>query len=309
MVEAAIIVSRFLHFTATLVLFGISIFPFYTYRGSVGAAPMQGHRSLYAITWWAALTALLSAIFWFAGVNANMTGSLEGAFDPNVAWSVLSGTGFGRVWTARFILVSVILLLLTARMNPLSYQKLLPALCGALLGSLASVGHTQIEDGITGFFHVVTDGLHLLAAGAWLGGLVSLFYVVARQSCSAPPTGGAEATQAALRFSSMGYIVVATLIGTGLINSWYLVGPFANLTTPYGQLLMLKLALFAGMLGLAALNRFLLVPNLINANEFGGRAVAIAKLRRHIIGEQVLGVLIVIIVSALGTMEPPINPA
>ena len=84
MVEAAIIVSRFLHFTATLVLFGTSIFPFYTYRGSVGAAPMQGHRSLYAITWWAALTALLSAIFWFAGVNANMTGSLEGAFDPNV---------------------------------------------------------------------------------------------------------------------------------------------------------------------------------------------------------------------------------
>ena len=308
MVETGIIVSRFLHFTATLILFGISIFPLYTYRGSVGAAHMQIYRSLHAMTWWAASAALLSAAFWLAGVNANMTGTLDGALNPNVAWSVLSGTGFGRVWTARFILVSVILLLMTARVNPLSYQRLLPVLCGGLLVSLANVGHTQIEDGII-FVHVVADGLHLLAAGAWLGGLVSLFYIVARKSCSASANGGAEATQAALRFSPMGYIAVATLIGTGLINSWYLVGPFANLTTPYGQLLLLKLALFAGMLGLAALNRFLLVPKLINADEFGGRAAGIAKLRRHVIGEQVLGVLIVMIVSALGTMEPPINPA
>ena len=309
MVEAGIIVSRFLHFTATLILFGISIFPLYIYRGSVGVVPMQIHRSLHGITWWAAVAALLSAAFWLAGVNANMMGSLESALNPNVAWSVLSGTSFGRVWIVRFILVSVILLLMTARVKPLAYQRLLPVLCGALLGSLASVGHTQIEEGITGFTHVVADGLHLLAAGTWLGGLVSLFYLVARENCTSSPNAGAEATQAALGFSSMGYIAVATLIGTGLVNSWYLVGSFANLTTPYGRLLMLKLALFACMLGLAALNRFLLVPKLINANECGGRAAGINRLRRHIIGEQVLGVLIVLIVSALGTMEPPINPA
>ncbi len=37
MLEAGLIVSRFLHYTATLILFGISLFPLYTYRGLTGA--------------------------------------------------------------------------------------------------------------------------------------------------------------------------------------------------------------------------------------------------------------------------------
>jgi len=61
----------------------------------------------------------------------------------------------------------------------------------------------------------------------------------------------------------MGYVAVATLIGTGLVNSWYLVrNVTALLTTQYGQLLLAKLALFAGMLSLAAINRFWLVPSM-----------------------------------------------
>ena len=48
----------------------------------------------------------------------------------------------------------------------------------------------------------------------------TFFYLVARDNCTSSPNAGAEATQAALRFSSMGYIAVATLIGTGLVNSW-----------------------------------------------------------------------------------------
>lgn len=55
------------------------------------------------------------------------------------------------------------------------------------------------------------DGLHLLAAGAWLGGLVSLFYLVARAVRAFSPDDDAEACNAAIRFSGMGYIAVATL--------------------------------------------------------------------------------------------------
>jgi putative copper resistance protein D len=98
------------------------------------------------------------------------------------------------------------------------------------------------------------------------------------------------------------------LVGSGLINSWFLVGSFTNLTsTAYGQLLIVKLFLFAGMLALAALNRFIIVPRLTKANEVGEHAVAMVKLRRHILGEQALGLFIILVVSALGTMEPAIN--
>jgi len=104
----------------------------------------------------------------------------------------------------------------------------------------------------------------------------------------------------------MGYIAVAALIGSGLINSWFLVGSLANLGTPYGQLLIVKLVLFAGMLSLAGLNRFSIVPRLIKAND-GGDAAWLIRLRRHILGEQALGVVVILIVSALGTMQPAIN--
>jgi putative copper resistance protein D len=182
----------------------------------------------------------------------------------------------------------------------------MPLLCAGLLVSLAGIGHSQIDDGAAWFIHMSADGLHLLAAGAWLGGLVSLFYLVARAGKSS--AGDAEAAYAALRFSAMGYIAVATLVGSGLLNSWYLVGSFANLATPYGQLLLVKLALFTGMLGFASVNRFLIVPALFNS-EFDGRSAGLAKLRRHLVGEQALGILIILIVSALGSMQPAINPS
>lgn len=310
MLEAGLIVSRFLHYTATLTLFGISLFPLYTYSGLTGA-PLAGvYRRLHATMWRAALAALLSAVLWFPSVTASMTGTLDGVLNPDAVWSVLSDTSFGKVWMARFALVAIILVLITARVKSLTEHLnwLLPALCGGLLATLAGVGHTHVDNGIGRVIHMSADGLHLLAAGAWLGGLVSLFCLVARAGRKFSPDDDAEACNAAMRFSGMGYIAVATLIGSGLINSWFLVGSFGNFATPYGQLLVVKMVLFAGMIGLAALNRFFLVPRLIKANEFGEHAaVRLMNLRRHILGEQALGVLVILIVSAVGTMEPPIH--
>jgi putative copper resistance protein D len=184
----------------------------------------------------------------------------------------------------------------------------MPVLCAGLLVSLAGVGHTQINDGAAWFIHVSADSLHLLAAGAWLGGLVSLFYLVG-PAVGKSPAGDVEATHAALRFSAMGYIAVAASTGSGLLNSWYLVGSSANLATPYGQLLIVKMGLFGAMIGIAGLNRFWIVPRLIDAHGIGGRSAGLAKLRRHIVGEQALGILIVLIVGVLGTMQPAINPS
>jgi putative copper resistance protein D len=105
----------------------------------------------------------------------------------------------------------------------------------------------------------------------------------------------------------MGY-VVAVLVASGAINGWYLVGSFAGLvTTPYGQLLLIKLCLFAGMLALAASNRFRLVPALTRESEASQRDASLARLRGHVLAEETLGLLVIIIVSALGTMEPAVQ--
>ena len=107
----------------------------------------------------------------------------------------------------------------------------------------------------------------------------------------------------------MGYIAVSALAVSGLINSWFLVGSVSALTgSLYGQLLLTKLCLFAGMLALAALNRFWLVPSLLGATAIGQPAVLFARLRRHVFGEQVIGLIIIFIVSMLGMMQPAISP-
>ena|SRR5258708_5322596 len=79
--------------------------------------------------------------------------------------------------------------------------------------------------------------------------------------------------------------------------------------TPYGQLLIVKLVLFAGMLALAVSNRFWLVPSLTEGREDdrSGTTALIGKLRNHVLGEQFLGLAVLLVVSVLGTMRPAIG--
>src|SRR5262249_8768389 len=107
------------------------------------------------------------------------------------------------------------------------------------------------------------------------------------------------------RFSGMGYAAVALLIGTGLVNSWYLVPSIGQLPdTFYGQLLLAKLALFALMMLLAAMNRFWLVPCLRAWDGSAQTEAGLLRVRRNVTGEQLLGVLIVALVSVLGNLSP-----
>jgi putative copper resistance protein D len=158
--------------------------------------------------------------------------------------------------------------------------------------------------------HVGSDAAHLLAAGAWLGGLVPLGFILLDYSRGqGEPIDNVD--RILLRFSSMGYAAVATLVASGLINSWFLVGAVSSLlTTLYGQILLAKLGLFGAMLALAAANRFWLVPRMIETRAGASRdpSVWLGRLRYHVLGEQFLGLLVLLAVSVLGTMRPAIGP-
>jgi putative copper resistance protein D len=113
-----------------------------------------------------------------------------------------------------------------------------------------------------------------------------------------------------MRFSGMGYAAVATLIATGLVNSWVLVGSVSSLIqSTYGQLLMAKFAFFAAMLALAVANRFWLIPVLAAAGSSESRRSEVwrSRLRNHVLAEQSLGLLVLLLVSILGTIRPAIG--
>ena len=119
-------------------------------------------------------------------------------------------------------------------------------------------------------------------------------------------SGASLARGATERFSTLGIVGVATLTVTGIINGWILVGSFsALLVTEYGQVLMLKLVVFAAMLVFAAVNRFVLTPRL--AVSLGNDREALRKLMRNSVIEIALGLSIFAIVGVLGTLHPAIH--
>jgi putative copper resistance protein D len=169
------------------------------------------------------------------------------------------------------------------------------------------MGHGAATEGGGHALHLAADVLHALAAAAWVGALVP-FAALATPRQQAPERLSALAA-ALQRFSPVGMALVATLATTGLVNAWYLTGTNvgAALRDPYGQVLALKLALFGGMVALAAVHRQRSVPALaakLKANA-EPEADALPSLRRTLLGEALLGLAVLAAVAWLGTLPPP----
>ena len=310
MSEAGLIIARFLHYAALMGFFGGSLFPLYARPRGVDPQPARFGLWLRGLPIGAVILALLSGLAWLVFTAANMAGSLTEAMGADTLRSVLLETDFGGLWLARLVLC---ILLLGAVSLPLSFRSsrggrvFVCLLSGVLLASLAGTGHTQTEDGIGRFVHMSGDALHVLGAAAWLGGLLPLAFFLSSTTQARSAGDRDDAVRVLLRFSGMGYVAVAVLLASGLVNSWFLVRSLSNLfTTPYGQLLTVKLCLFAGMIALAATNRFWLVPAVIKADP-SSSARLLSRLRSHVLTEEALGVAVVGIVSVLGTMAPAVG--
>jgi putative copper resistance protein D len=308
MIDLGLVVARLLHYAAVTTLAGVSFFPLYAYAF---VEPKELSRRRHAVLLSASAAAVLSGLLWFVFSVANMSGSWADVANHEVLWTVLNETTFGGVWIARMLLAVLIVGVMAVRpfwMGIAGRDLVTAFLAAALLGSLAGTGHAQIEEGWAKAVHVASDAAHLLAAGAWLGGLVPLGFIL----LDYPARNGepiVDVDRILLRFSSMGYVAVATLIVSGFVNSWYLVGSVSNLlNTLYGQILLGKLALFAAMLVLAATNRFWLAPRMIETREDSAKpAVWLGRLRNHVLGEQFLGLMVLLAVSVLGTMRPAVG--
>ncbi len=299
--------ARLLQFAATAVLFGAPAF--YAYGLPEASGRRRDWPRLVLLA--AAALALASGVAWLSAETAIMTGAANDALDPSSIASVLTQSHFGRLWAIRLglMLVTLLVLVFAPSTRPRRLWTVTAALGAVLLASLALTGHGAADDGAAGAIHGLADGLHLLAAGAWLGALAVLTIILVRSTRTATPDEAATARAGLERFSGIGAAVVAILLLSGLVNSWFLVGPAhagALLTSLYGQLLLLKVGLFVGMLALAAANRLQLTPRLARAADANSIADALAALRMSLIVETAFGVLVLFAVSWLGMLEPPV---
>ncbi len=283
MVEAGLIASRWLHYAAVTGLFGLVLFPLYAPRTALSDA--RGSRFAAVVL---AAVAAGSALAWFVFAVAVMAGDMAQALATIPM--VLTGSDFGPTWAVRVAMALALCLPAVARAKGIN-----TVLAGLLLASLALTGHARVHDGLVGWLHVSADALHLLAAGAWLGALAAFLWLL-RSAPEDPATARAMSD-----FARIGSLAVAVLVASGAANAWLVLGAVQPLfTTLYGRLLLLKLALFAGMLALAGLNRFRLAPALAKAPT----PSVLRGLRRHVLGEQGLGLAVLLVVSVIGTLDP-----
>jgi len=304
---AGLVAARFAHYVALSLLFGAAAFRLLA-REAAGPRTALDTR-LRIVALWSSLAALVTAALVLALTAAAMAGALGGALDPAVLGVILGQTDFGRVWALRMTLAAGLALWLAARpltrTPPVEDWAVLVA-AGGLAASLALTGHAQITSGAAGWLHRLADALHLLAAAVWLGALPAYLWLLGPARAGSPE-GALSAGRLLQRFHRVGLLAVSALILSGLVNSWFLVGsPEALPTTPYGRLLLLKVALLAAMVALAADNRLRLAPRL-NAALAGGLPpeIWLRRLRGRVRGELLLGLGVLLAVGALGVLAPP----
>lgn len=283
MSELFLVLLRFALYLDLMLVFGLGLFGLYADSRLLNLKPLL--RRLAVLGLLLSVASMLS-----------MTQAMSGAEDWPTLWMhlqlMLWQTELGWTWWLR--IAALMLVALNTRMVTL--------FGGVALVTLAWTGHGVMHEGSLRLWHLLSDSAHLLAAAGWVGALAAFGLMLKSTTFQAVQV----LAHALAGFERVGMVFVAVLIGTGVANYLFVVGPNLDGITggAYAILLCLKLALFGLMLGLAALNRSHLTPLLQRSLTVGDHGAARKALRRSIALEFAAVVLVLGLVAWLGTLSP-----
>jgi putative copper resistance protein D len=227
------------------------------------------------------------------------------ALKPDSVMAVITSMAMGPSSLVRATAAILALLALLALRPGPRLWVMLVHLGVVASASFAWMGHGAATEGAAGLPHLAADIIHLLAAAVWIGALACFAGLAFDPRISS--LAGQEALGRALHgFGGVGSALVAALLASGLVNSGFMIGPagVAGLGgSLYGLLLIVKLALFMAMLGLAAANRFRHTPRLARAAR-QDRPAALAALKTSLALETGAAFLVLALVAWLGRLAP-----
>jgi len=286
----ALALCRFAHFLAAMLAFGMSayLWAYAPERLRLALSPIARRVALIA-----SLVALVTAIAWLALESASMADDPSAAIDPEAIAAVLTDTAFGHAWAAHLVLAAALVAVVASSRAGWGATSLVS---GALLASLGLVGHAAMQTGAEGALHRANHALHLMAAGAWIGGLIP--FAMCLRAYQRDDLRK-DAVRAMAGFSFWGQLIVAAIVLTGVVNiALTSRHPPLPPTTPYRALLVAKLVIVAIMIALALFNRFVLAPRLKMSTS------ALATLRATSLAEIALGCVVVALVSVFALFDP-----
>lgn len=258
------------------------------------------HRALRRIVRGGAAFALIIGLAWLAAESAAIAGTDTIGSTLTTIPVVALRTQYGQWFSCRCALLLILLLVPLTRRVGLATALIL---AGIALAVQPMVGHAGAIGGTAGIELIVSETLHLLAAGAWLGGLLPLFMAV-----TVLPHGAAAT--ACRNFTPVGLSSVLILAGTAVVQVTELMGGMSGLFgTTYGHIALIKVGIFLALLTLAALNRLVLTEQLAHSTA----SVMQRRMRLSIAAEMLLGTAVIIVAGFLasimpGTHEQPVWP-
>jgi copper resistance protein D len=207
---------------------------------------------------------------------ARMAGDWSGASDPGLLRAAL-GLSTARALGVRGAALAALALALSgAGAQPRGHVRAGVALASVALaaGSFTLTGHTSVS----AYRWLLAPLLvaHILVLGFWFGALWPLARVTRVEELRTAAEVLGRFSVAAVRL-----LPLVALGGAGM--ALLLLPDAAALREPYGRLLLLKVVLFALLMGLAAFNRLRLVPEIER-----GEARALRTLRASMAAEWLL---------------------
>ena len=244
-VEGAYGAVRALQYVALLIFLGAIPFWLLVWRAEAeaGAWPVRILRA-------SALIGLITAALGVALQGLLAAGlHLDHLFSSTV-WGDSLDTHSGKAWLARAILWLFALVVAWPKTAwGREHVVWIAVVDTALVATLPYGGHatTQSPEPVL----VVSDVVHVIAAGVWLGGLVLLAAAFWPRRAS-----GARPWLATLAFSRTAAWAIAAIVIAGSVQAWFYLGSLsAFVEKTYGIALLVKIALVVAIVALGAANR------------------------------------------------------
>ncbi len=243
------------------------------------------------------LLAVLVELAWLVMESATMAGAGAVASAFVAVPTVVSDTEFGHLVVAQILLLVAAGLVLGQDGHGV---RLRLAVLPVGLATVLQTWHLHAAAMHSGLsLLLISEVLHVLAAGAWLGMLLPLALLVRMAS----PEAGSIVSR---RFSPFGSACVLVLATTAFWQGLVLVGSLRLLiATAYGWMVLVKLALFAILIGFAWRNHFHLAPPLRGADPISARR----SLELSIVREASVGLAIVLVAAVLASLPPGMDMA
>jgi copper transport protein len=261
-------------------------------------------RAAYGVWYLAVAAAALSLLTLFARLwlqSVALNGA-EYAFDGEMLNGLLMGTVWGSGWILQAVatLAFFIGLMVVRAPHGRSVGWMGAAVATLLAAAVPALsGHAAAAERMTALA-IISDWLHVLGAGVWLGTLAAVMLAgLPAAAFAAEGRATSDFARIVAAFSPVALLGAGVAGVTGVVNSLFHITAVPDLwRTGYGLMLLAKLALLAIVGAIGFYNWRFVLPTL-SATE------SPARLRRTAGAELVTGLLVVLVTAILVALPPP----